>query len=404
MLAIWIGPNLYVSVHNTKDIETILKTKEVEKGDEYKYLKPWLGEGLLTSSGDKFKINKKLIMPSFHVNNLKRFMDVFNDHSLTLVENLREKVGNGEFDIDPYLSTFTMDVLLETVIGISKDTLTDQAVTYKKAIHHRLSRCSGKKILIYTIMCGVNHNFKDKVMEELNEVFGKSSSPITYNDLQKLQYLEQVIQETWRLYPPIPILVKKASCNVPLGKKILIYTIMCGINHNFKDKVMEELNEVFGKSSSPITYNDLQKLQYLEQVIQETWRLYPPIPILVKKASCNVPLDTCTLPKGCSIGLYLFGLHRDPTQYKDPHKFNPDNFLPETIKTRNPFSFLPFSAGSRTCIGAKYATMLIKVVLATLLRSYRVTSSWNESEFVISAQTVLRRTEGFPINLHFHEN
>lgn len=58
-----------------------------------------------------------------------------------------------------------------------------------------------------------------------------------------------------------------------------------------------------------------------------------------------------TIPKNCAIIIMLLGLHRNPNHYPNPHRFNPDNFTPDRIKERHPYSFIPFSAGQRTCFG-----------------------------------------------------
>lgn len=68
-------------------------------------------------------------------------------------------------------------------------------------------------------------------------------------------------------------------------------------------------------------------------------------------------IATCTLPANCTVAVLIMLLHRDPAQYPRPHKFDPDNFLPEKVKARHPYSFIPFSAGFRTCIG-KYKKLI----------------------------------------------
>lgn len=428
LIAIWLGPKLHVALFEAKDVEKVLKLKTVEKADEYKYLKPWLGESLLISKGNKFKFNKKLIMPAFHINNLKRFLDVFNDHSLTLVETLREQVGKGEFDIDQYFSTCTMDILLETVMGISKDTIGDQAYAYSQAVH-KLSRLAHMRIYKFWLRPELIFRFskvkkeQDKylaVVHGLTEKVIKQRKKAYESKIQQGDYNES--EEKWTVFMDSLLKAKDENglCLTDEDIKAEVVTMMfagqdttsttlgftlslLGIHQDVQDKVMAELDEVFENPNAPVTYNDIQRLHYLEQVIQETWRLYPPIPMVAKKPSTDIDLDICTLPKDCTVGIMIMGVHRDPNQYPRPFKFNPDNFLPDNIKARNPFSFLPFSAGSRTCIGAKYATLLIKVMLATLLRSYRVTATRRERDFKLAGQTVLKRKEGFLVSLHLKD-
>lgn len=126
------------------------------------------------------------------------------------------------------------------------------------------------------------------------------------------------------------------------------------VKNNFyfkKEKLQSELDYVFNGMNEEVTYEDCKKLVYMDQVIQETWRLFPPIPMIGKKPQEDIPLEDCTLPSGCTTLLCIMAIHRDETQYKNANDFNPDNFLPENIKQRNPYSFIPFSAGQRTCVG-----------------------------------------------------
>jgi cytochrome P450 family 313 len=81
------------------------------------------------------------------------------------------------------------------------------------------------------------------------------------------------------------------------------------------------------------------------------------------------------LPKGTLLVINLYGLHREKTIWgPDSHKFNPDNFLPENIGKRHPFSYVPFSAGPRLCIGYKYVNMINRITLIKILRSYKLST------------------------------
>uniref|UniRef100_A0A0A9XIT4 Cytochrome P450 4g15 n=1 Tax=Lygus hesperus TaxID=30085 RepID=A0A0A9XIT4_LYGHE len=120
VMKMWIGPRLLVFLLHPADVELILSSQEhIDKAPEYKFFKPWLGEGLLITTGEKWKLHRKLIAPSFHLNILKSFLGVFNKNSLDVVKKLEKEDGK-EFDCHDYMSEATVEMLLETAMGVDK--------------------------------------------------------------------------------------------------------------------------------------------------------------------------------------------------------------------------------------------------------------------------------------------
>lgn len=109
---IWIGPKLLVFLTHPDDVEIILGSHvHIDKSDEYRFFKPWLGNGLLISSGDHWRNHRKLIAPAFHQNVLKSFIGTFNSNSLNVVKRMQKEVGK-VFDVHDYMSETTVDILL----------------------------------------------------------------------------------------------------------------------------------------------------------------------------------------------------------------------------------------------------------------------------------------------------
>lgn len=86
-------------------------------------------------------------------------------------------------------------------------------------------------------------------------------------------------------------------------------------------------------------------------MVKEVLRLYPSAPIVSRELNEELEINGVILPPGTSLQLEIYNLHRDPKQFPDPLKFDPDRFLPENNQKRHPFAYLPFSAGARNCIG-----------------------------------------------------
>lgn len=179
--------------------------------------------------------------------------------------------------------------------------------------------------------------------------------------------------------------------------------VLCllGAHQDVQDKVDAELRGIFGDSQRECTFADCMEMKYLERVILESLRMYPPVPIIGRKLNEDVQLssENYILPAGCTVVIGTLKIHRRPDIYPNPDVFDPDNFLPERTQHRHYYSFIPFSAGPRSCVGRKYAMIKLKILLSTILRAYRVRSSVPQSDYKLQADIILKRTDGFRVEI-----
>ncbi|XP_011687784.1 PREDICTED: cytochrome P450 4C1-like, partial [Wasmannia auropunctata] len=105
------------------------------------------------------------------------------------------------------------------------------------------------------------------------------------------------------------------------------------------------------ENGEKLTMKLLQNLPYLERCIKEALRLYPSVYLISRIPGEDVKLQSYLVPAGTILHLNIYGVHRDPNFWPNPEVFDPDRFLPEKILNRHPYSYIPFSAGPRNCIG-----------------------------------------------------
>lgn len=113
-------------------------------------------------------------------------------------------------------------------------------------------------------------------------------------------------------------------------------------------------------------------MKYMDMVIDETLRLYPPATRLERVASRDYKYDDeIEIQKGQIIVVPIYALHHDAEIYLDPEQFNPERFSEENRKSRENVAFIPFGSGPRNCIGMRFAIIEIKLLLAKILSQYR---------------------------------
>ncbi|KAJ8949877.1 hypothetical protein NQ318_010511 [Aromia moschata] len=116
------------------------------------------------------------------------------------------------------------------------------------------------------------------------------------------------------------------------------------------ERVYQEVVETVGKTNA-IGPNDLPNLKYTEMAISESLRILPSIPFIARAVSEDMDMGTRIIPSDTDIVISIFDIHRNEKYWKDPLKYDPDRFLPEEMANRDPYTFLPFSAGPKNCIG-----------------------------------------------------
>ncbi|KAI8439032.1 hypothetical protein MSG28_012906 [Choristoneura fumiferana] len=433
----WLGSKLIIFLMDADDVEVILNSHvHIDKASEYRFFKPWLGEGLLISSGEKWRSHRKMIAPTFHINILKSFMDVFNQNSVNVVNKMKEEMGK-TFDVHDYMSGVTVDILLETAMGITRKTQDDSGFDYAMAvmemcdiIHQRhykfwlrfdaifkFTSFFKKQVNLLNIIHGLtNKVIKNKKetyfekqskgiipasIEELtrskesydsglandtktlaDSVFKGYRDDLDFNDendvgeKKRLAFLDLMIESAQsginkisdhEIKEEVDTIMFEGHDTTAAGSSFVLSLL--GVHQDIQAKVYEELYEIFGDSDRPATFSD------------------------------TLRTNNYVLPAGSTVVIGTFKIHRNPKYYKNPEVFDPDNFLPENTQDRHYYSYIPFSAGPRSCVGRKYAILKLKVLISTVLRNFKMVSDVPEDKFVLQADIILKRTDGFRVKI-----
>lgn len=174
---------------------------------------------------------------------------------------------------------------------------------------------------------------------------------------------------------------------------------LVGTHPDVEARLHEELRRVLG--SAPVTAEKLQQLPYARQIIDETLRLYPPIPAIMRESVARDEVCGVALPRRAVVAILPWVVHRHRRLWPDPDLFDPDRFTPEA-KARQPrFAYLPFATGPRVCVGASLATTQMLAAVAVLGRRFRFVLA-SEEPVVPVGRITLRPRGGLPATVLGH--
>jgi cytochrome P450 len=172
---------------------------------------------------------------------------------------------------------------------------------------------------------------------------------------------------------------------------------LLGENPGAEARLVEELEGALDERQATIA--DLPRLKYLDCVIKESLRLYPPAYGVVREALQECEIGGYRIPKGSTVAMFQWVVHRDPRFYGDPERFRPERWEDDLAERLPKFAYFPFGGGPRNCIGKDFAQLEIALVLATLMRRFRFRTVKGHRTWPLPSLT-LRPEYGMRMVLH----
>ncbi|GBM59071.1 Cytochrome P450 4c3 [Araneus ventricosus] len=434
MWRLWIAGKPWVILHKPEAVEAILNSNTVlKKTFMYDFLNYWFKEGLITSSGSKWRMRRKLLTPAFHFRILTDFQPVLDEQSRVLVKALEEKEGE-EVDIVHPVTLCTLDIICETAMGIQveaqrKNTkyvealkqassqfsdrvikpwvwsdftyyLTEEGRKYKKNVSTMLQFTSAvirerkREMLLKAKQESNPFQERDQGGDDVNTKKRKA-----FLDLLLDLHIKDNILSERDIREEVDTFMFAGHDTTAMGISWALYNI--GLRPDIQENIHDELDRIFGDDyERPIKMEDVRDMKYLDCVIKESQRLYPSLPVIGRELEEDVIIDGYTVPAGTTCMLATFMLHRNPEVFPNPEVFDPDRFLTENCAGRHPFAYVPFSAGPRNCIGQRFAMLEEKTVVANVLRKFWIESLDQRDKLRLTAEMVLRNDGPLRIKVH----
>ncbi|KAF8783291.1 cytochrome P450 4V2-like [Argiope bruennichi] len=409
----WVSYVPFIIITKAEATEALISgTKHMEKGWTYMWLHPWLGTGLLTSHGSKWKSRRKLLTPSFHFDILKDFMPIFNEQAHVFAKRMQKEITKDFTDIVMPVTLCSLDIICETTLGVTIDAQGNSDSQYVKSVTRAGEIIMERMVNSYYWIdfffnfteagkelnqhLKILHNFTMTVIQEKKRKLlsgdpdiGTKKKRMALMDLLLEHHIKTKSLTEEDIREEVDTFAFEGHDTTSMGISWALYLI--GLHKDVQEKVHEELDSIFGDDTERhATTEDIKDMKYLDCVLKESQRIYPSVPIIARQINEDTNICGYPIPKGTSCLVYIYNLHRDERWFPDPEKFDPDRFLPENSANRHPFAYIPFSAGPRNCIGQRFAQMEEKIIVSTILRSYTLQSLDQRDKLPPAPELILR--------------
>ncbi|EDW94632.1 probable cytochrome P450 312a1 [Drosophila yakuba] len=401
---LWMGTKLYLVDCNPKDIQALCSAQQLlQKTNDYRVFENWLCEGLFTSGFEKWSHRRKIVMPAFNYTMIKQFVAVFEKQSRILLSNVQKFAESGEeIDFLQLISCFTLDTICETALGVSVGSQSNAKSDYLDAVKSILviidkrlknifyrnafifkhtSHYKREQELIKTLH-GFTEGIIQKRMDEMNEDAENRNYQTNDAELDGVKrthcFLDTLLMSTGPDGKPLSVKdIREEVDTIIFGGFDLTATTLNFFMYNMtlhpehQQRCREEVWSVCGKDKSePITMEQVRQLEFLEACIKETLRMYPSGPLTARKATANCTVNDFFIPKGSDVIISPIYMGRCKDFFPDPMVFKPDRWASGAEPKIEATTFVPFMTGARSCMGQRYAMVMLKVVLAHLLRNF----------------------------------
>ena len=359
-------------------IQHVLKTnaENYEKSEiQVKRMGHFLGKGLLTTHGEAWRTQRRLIQKGFDRKQLQALSEIMQDSLSESLRDFDQQVRGGPVDIYPQLMKMTFAMVARSLFGarlkeedielVSQTICTVQEFIVRQTLQpylnpwfevsgelrrHEQMRSRADGVLMEYIKTRRRQSAGNDLLQTLMDA--------RYSDGEGMTD-ELVLSESMQLL----VAGHETSSNALSWLLYLLST-----QPDCLAKVRQEFDFVLG--DAPLTFSDVPRFEFATQVIQEALRLYPPFWMIDRTAIADDRIGDISIPGGTTVIVFVYGTHHAGRYWENPESFDPQRFAKANQKLHTPFTHLPFGGDPRTCIGANYAMLQILMILSDLLRSY----------------------------------
>ncbi|XP_049865509.1 cytochrome P450 4d2-like [Pectinophora gossypiella] len=433
-----VGSEDWVLLSEPDDVAVLFSDSSIlsKSPERNAAVKPFFGNSVSTSEGERWRWARKLVLSSFNMKNMQQRLNTVNSRSDVLLKILSNYDGKGPVPLYQYLRPFMLDILFNTLMGVDSNFLenpnhpyliesgkvihmiTENYFSYWRNIRPIFALTSTYREQIAAIKTiqetgsNVIRQRKSKLKKIIDDVkLNNRTVDVDVHELiQKRLSEDNTLLDTYLLKTlpngdPVPddVINEEISFIYFTGHFTTAVTISHALyclakNPEIQNKVLEEQRSIFNTDflRKP-TMQDLNEMKYLEAAIKETLRVIPTVPKIGRKLNKDMTMrDGRVIPAGTTVIVYYEAMFVNEKVFPEPHKFSPERFFENNIQSH---AFLPFGGGPRSCIGFRFAWMAVKAALSNILRRYEVLEGGPGTEPQFSYRIVTESKNGINVKL-----
>uniref|UniRef100_A0A3Q3LQT5 Cytochrome P450 3A n=1 Tax=Mastacembelus armatus TaxID=205130 RepID=A0A3Q3LQT5_9TELE len=342
---------------------------------------------------DQWRRIRSILSPSFTSGRLKEMFDIMKHHSANLISSMKKRADKDEpLELKEFFGPYSMDVVTSTSFSVDIDSLNNPSDPFVTNIKKMLKFDVFNTLFLLVAL----FPFLIPILEKLEFSFVPSTvTDFFYTALQKIKSNRESSKQTvWLRVDFLQLMIDSQKSNEGNQDKglndheilsqamIFIFagyetssSSLCFLAYNLATNphVMKELQEEIDSTfpnKAPIEYQPLMQMQYLDSVVNESLRLYPIAPRLERVAKATVEINGIVIPKDMVVMVPTWPIHRNPDLWPEPDEFKPERFSKENKANIDPYTYMPFGAGPRNCIGMRFALVMMKLAMVEILQRY----------------------------------
>jgi cytochrome P450 len=375
---------------------------------QIRLLRPLLGSGILTSEGAEWKWQRQAASPMFRPSELAAFVPAFVRAAQARLKAWRAKPAGSVHAIDAEMTHATFDVIAATLLPSSDRELGLAIQGSVSALQKSggwdllfaamnlpqwlprpgmISEVRAMKTLRSTVAAYIREQRERTLMpgmtEDLTQRLIAARDPESGQQMDEERLVDNVL--TFFL------------AGHETTAKALAWTLYLVARYpEWAARLEEEIGRVVGNGA--LGAQHIEQLVLTQQVLKESMRLYPPVPIMSRQAVADVEIEGHAVKAGTSLLIPIYALHRHARRWEDADAFRPERFAPENEAAIPRYQYMPFGAGPRVCVGRAFATMEAVALLATFVQHARFELSGGAEPIPLARVTLLARG-GMPLRV-----